>query len=383
MSAATEMHAAVSLERITKRFGDGVVAADDISLQIPEGQFLTLLGPSGCGKTTLLRIIAGLERPTSGDVFLAGKRVTGLPAQQRRIGFTFQRYALFPHLTVLENVAFPLKVRRVSRAERRERALSMLELVHLPQLADRLPHEISGGQAQRVALARALAPEPTVMLLDEPLTALDLAVRMAMQEELRRIHRELGTTFVYVTHDQGEALTMSDRILLMRDGEIVQDATPFELYRTPGSLFAATFVGEANVWSGHAVTDAAADARCEVRLDGLPVVEGIVRAQVSADAEVAYIVRPERITIDTDDQSGIEVTVEDALPRGAHTVIVTRTGEGAAVRIEVSADRAVDLRREQRATVRWEPGDAFIFPGRAGDLVSRAPEDVPDPVDAG
>ena len=197
------------------------------------------------------------------------ERVTHRPPQARPLGFTFQRYALFPHLTVLENVAFGLKVRGVRTNARRGRAQELLELVGLPDLANRLPSQISGGQAQRVALARALAPEPSVLLLDEPLTALDLAVRTTMQEELRRLHRDLGTTFVFVTHDQGEALTMSDRIILMRAGEIAQDSSPFELYGRPSSLFAARFVGEANIWRSTALDDSADGATCRVEVAGM------------------------------------------------------------------------------------------------------------------
>jgi spermidine/putrescine transport system ATP-binding protein len=362
----------VRLEQIRKEFGK-VVALRDIVLGIEQGQFVTLLGPSGCGKTTLLRIIAGLETPTAGEVYLGDERVTDRPPQARPLGFTFQRYALFPHLTVLENVAFGLKVRGIRANVRRARAQQMLELVGLPDLANRLPSQISGGQAQRVALARALAPEPSVLLLDEPLTALDLAVRTAMQEELRRLHRDLGTTFVFVTHDQGEALTMSDRIILMRSGEIVQDSTPFELYGRPGSLFAATFVGEANVWPATPTDDAAGSATCRVEVAGLPPLAGRAADGMRRGAAARYVIRPQRIepVVGTapSDRCVVPVTVIDVLPRGARALVLASTG-GPELRFEVDAREAEGLERGSALTVAWSPGDALVY-ANAAEAVTR------------
>jgi ABC-type Fe3+/spermidine/putrescine transport system ATPase subunit len=357
---------AVRLDQIRKEFGS-VVALRDVVLEIDQGQFVTLLGPSGCGKTTLLRIVAGLETPTAGDVYLGEERVTQRPPQTRPLGFTFQRYALFPHLTVLENVAFGLKVRGVRPNMRRARAQQMLELVGLPDLANRLPSQISGGQAQRVALARALAPEPSVLLLDEPLTALDLAVRTAMQEELRRLHRDLGTTFVFVTHDQGEALTMSDRIILMRAGGIVQDSTPFELYGRPSSLFAATFVGEANVWPATSMDDPAGSATCRVEVPGLPPLGGRAADGVRRGGAARYVIRPQRIErVVGTAPSGtcvVAATVTDVLPRGARALVLASTG-GPELRFEVDARDAEALARGSALTVSWSPGDALVFPER-------------------
>jgi spermidine/putrescine transport system ATP-binding protein len=356
--------AAVRLHRIRKEFGR-VVALRDVVLEIEQGQFVTLLGPSGCGKTTLLRIIAGLETPTAGDVYLGDARVTQRPPQMRPLGFTFQRYALFPHLTVLENVAFGLKVRGVRARVRRARAQQMLELVGLPDLPNRLPSQISGGQAQRVALARALAPEPSVLLLDEPLTALDLAVRTAMQEELRRLHRDLGTTFIFVTHDQGEALTMSDRVILMRAGEIIQDSTPFELYGRPSSLFAATFVGEANVWPATASADALGSGSCGVEVTGLPALDGRAAEGVRRGAAVRYVIRPQRIErvvgAVAPDTCFVAATVTDVLPRGARALVLASTA-GPDLRFEVDARDAETLLRGSVVTVAWSPGDALVFP---------------------
>jgi len=354
---------AASLEGVTKRFGK-VEALAGVSLRIERGQFVTLLGPSGCGKTTLLRILAGLEQATEGRVLLDGRDVTSVPPQNRDIGFAFQRYALFPHLTVLDNVAFGLRVRGAGRAARRAKALEMLELVGLANLAGRLPNEISGGQAQRVALARALAPGPSVLLLDEPLTALDLAVRSAMQEELRRIHRELGTTFVYVTHDQGEALTMSDRIVLMRDGRVIQDSPPFELYRRPNSLFAATFVGEANAWRGRAARAARPGEQCTVEVPGLPTLAGRSGAQLAAGGGIVYVLRPDRIALRPahEEPPLVEAVVTDVLARGARALVLARAADGLVIRIEVAGSEADRLATGARIALSWPPEEALVFP---------------------
>jgi ABC-type Fe3+/spermidine/putrescine transport system ATPase subunit len=354
---------AVGLEGVTKRFGQ-VEALAEVSLEVERGQFVTLLGPSGCGKTTLLRIVAGLEHVTEGRVLLDGRDVTSVPPQRRDVGFAFQRYALFPHLTVLENVAFGLRVRGAARAARRAKALEMLELVGLAHLSGRLPNEISGGQAQRVALARALAPGPSVLLLDEPLTALDLAVRSAMQEELRRIHRELGTTFVYVTHDQGEALTMSDRIVLMRDGRVVQDSPPFELYRRPDSLFAATFVGEANAWRGRAARAARSGEPCPVEVPGLPTLVGQAGAQVAAGGGAVYVLRPDRIALlsGRDEPPIVEAVVTDVLARGARALVLARAADGLVVRVELAGGEADRLAAGARIALSWPPEEALVFP---------------------
>ncbi|MEZ5796474.1 MAG: polyamine ABC transporter ATP-binding protein [Paracoccaceae bacterium] len=241
--------AAVDLSGVVKRFGT-MTAIDRLDLTIRPGEFFTLLGASGCGKTTTLRLIAGFELPSEGRILIDGQDVSDVPAHQRPVHTVFQSYALFPHLTIRDNVAFPLRVKGTPRAERLERAQAALEMVQMAGFADRRPSQLSGGQQQRVALARALVNEPKVLLLDEPLGALDLKLRKEMQLELKAMQRRLGITFVFVTHDQEEALTMSDRIALMQGGRIVQLDSPTGLYDAPQSLYAAEFIGETNLIPG-------------------------------------------------------------------------------------------------------------------------------------
>ncbi len=239
----------LALQGVTKRYGT-FVAAEDVSLQVARGQFLTLLGPSGSGKTTLLNVIAGFVEPTAGTVMLDGRDITPLPPEKRDFGMVFQGYALFPHMTVAENVAFPLRVRRMAKAEAETRVRAALDLVQLDQFADRRPSQLSGGQQQRVALARALVFEPNLLLLDEPLSALDKKLRAELQEELRALHRRVGLTFIAVTHDQDEALSMSDRVAILRSGRLVQEGGPGELYERPRTRFVADFLGKSNFIRG-------------------------------------------------------------------------------------------------------------------------------------
>ncbi len=241
--------AAVSVSGVSKRFGP-VQALDGVSLDFANGGFFALLGPSGCGKTTLLRLIAGFDAPDAGQIGIGGERVDGTPVERRNVGMMFQSYALFPNMTVADNVGFGLRVRSVPWPERRRRVGEALDLVHLSGLGDRRPHQLSGGQRQRVALARAIVIAPRVLLLDEPLSALDKALRVSMQVELRRIQREVGITTIFVTHDQEEALSLSDRIGILRDGRLVQEGPPRALYERPATAFAATFLGEANLFAG-------------------------------------------------------------------------------------------------------------------------------------
>ena len=241
--------AAVETHEVSKRYA-GVQALDRVSIAFPDGKLYALLGPSGSGKTTLLRMVAGFEFPDSGRIAIGGEPVERLPVERRDIGMMFQNYALFPNMSVYDNVAFGLTVRATAREEVRRRVGETLELVRLEGLEERRPHQLSGGQKQRVALARAIVIRPRVLLLDEPLSALDKALRVDMQVELRRIQREIGITTIFVTHDQEEALTLSDRIGMLRDGQVVQEGAPREVYERPGSVFAARFLGDANIFEG-------------------------------------------------------------------------------------------------------------------------------------
>ncbi len=243
------MHAGLSVRGIDKSFGP-VKALKEVSLDVREGEFFTLLGPSGCGKTTLLRIIAGLELADAGEVVLGGEDITALPATKRQVNTVFQSYALFPHLTIFENVAFGLRSRRFPREEIETRVRKRLEMLGLENMAHRHPHQLSGGQQQRVALARALVNEPKVLLLDEPMSALDAKLRAQVQVELRRLQRKLGQTFILVTHDQSEAMVVSDRIAVMSQGKIIQFGSPKEVYERPGTRFVAEFLGAANLLRG-------------------------------------------------------------------------------------------------------------------------------------
>jgi heme ABC exporter ATP-binding subunit CcmA len=308
VSASTIPHLAV--EAVTQRFGT-VTALDGISLAIQAGEFVTLLGPSGCGKTTLLRIVAGFQRPTEGRVLLDGRDVTRTPPHKRPVNYVFQRPTLFPHLDVHGNVAFGLRIARLDKEAIDARVSEALQLVRLAGFEKRHAHELSGGQMQRVALARALVNQPKVLLLDEPLSALDLKIRLDMEAELRRVHRETGATFVYVTHDQREALALSDRIAVFDAGRIEQLGTPEEIYRRPQSPFTASFVGDANVIPC-TVT--------EVESDFATVRLGAASLQIpsadTAPGSAWLVIRPERVSLRPPDGRALTGTVLDVAFRG-------------------------------------------------------------------
>ena len=306
MTLAPEPAPEIRLANLTKRFG-AVVAVDQVSLGIGGGEFFSLLGPSGCGKTTTLRMIGGFDLPTSGTIELRGRDVTRDPPDKRPVNMVFQSYALFPHLDVAGNIAFGLKRRGVSASEIRRRTGEILEKVHLPGYEKRRTHELSGGQQQRIALARALVNEPNVLLLDEPLGALDLKLRKRLQVELKRIQMDVGITFVYVTHDQEEALTMSDVIVVMRDGRIQQQGTPTELYERPVNRFVADFIGTSNFIAATVDAHPADSNRVTVtsetglRLTGFLTDPG---ARTQAGDAVTVAIRPERIEVHAADVAG-------------------------------------------------------------------------------
>lgn len=296
----------LELKEIKKSFTEGEAVLDNISLEISKGEFITLLGSSGCGKTTTLRIIAGLEQPDAGSVWLDGREVTGLEPNQRDVNTVFQNYALFPHMNVAENIGYGLKLKKVPKSEIRKKVFQMLELVQLEGYEKRKPSELSGGQKQRVAIARALVNNPKVLLLDEPLGALDLQLRRAMQIELKHLQKKLGITFIYITHDQEEAINMSDRIAVMRDGRIEQIGTPDEIYNHPKTSYVATFVGNANILHGVAESIQGENAivkigndRVIVKLETSQQDTGDTRAKqyLAAGEKVTLAVRSENILL--------------------------------------------------------------------------------------
>jgi spermidine/putrescine transport system ATP-binding protein len=289
----------VRLERVTKQFGD-VAAVDDLSIDIEEGEFFSMLGPSGCGKTTTLRMIGGFEEPTFGTVYLGGRDVTDLPPYKRDVNTVFQSYALFPHLDVFENVAFGLRRKKVDKSEIQQRVKDIMKLVDLEGFEKRKPPQMSGGQQQRVALARALVNHPKVLLLDEPLGALDLKLRKQMQLELKRIQQEVGITFIYVTHDQEEAMTMSNRFAVMRHGKIEQIGPPEEVYENPATEFVAGFLGASNLLDGE-IKDGDNGLTSILLSTGTVVFADTDRLPVGVGPQVKVGVRPEKISIEPDE----------------------------------------------------------------------------------
>ena len=324
----------VSAERVTKRFGEGehaVTALDAVSVDIRRNEFFTLLGPSGCGKTTLLRLIAGFELPSEGHILLDGQEIGHLPPYKRPVNTVFQNYALFPHMTVAENIAFALEMLGKPRAEIRETVTRMLAMVRMDKLADRQTDQLSGGQQQRVALARALAPHPKVLLLDEPLSALDLKLRKDMQIELKRLQNETGITFVFVTHDQEEALTMSDRIAVMDTGHILQVGTPKEIYNHPARRFVADFIGDINILTARLVEASEKTGRVELP-SGKEAVARLSSAGMKPGA-VSVAIRPEHVSVVPveDGSARLSGTVENVVYFGAGTNVHVRLEGGTQV----------------------------------------------------
>jgi putative spermidine/putrescine transport system ATP-binding protein len=343
-----------------KSYDGRVNAVDGISLDIAKGEFLTLLGPSGSGKTTTLMMIAGFEAPTSGAIELAGEELTRRKPYERNIGVVFQNYALFPHMTVERNVAFPLRMRAFPRARQAARVREVLELVGLRPFADRHPRELSGGQQQRVALARALVFNPDVLLLDEPLGALDKNLREQMQVELKRIHREVGITMVYVTHDQTEAMTMSDRIAVFNHGTLEQTAPPLEVYHRPRTRFVGEFIGDSNFFTGRVDSGASGSVHLD-RLGPIQADADACRRLAGASADV--LLRPERLQV---------VRAGAALPNHltvkigvivnyGDSVLVIGDAGGWSVRIRIAGAQPDTIREGATVVVGWRPGDEHLI----------------------
>jgi spermidine/putrescine transport system ATP-binding protein len=341
-------------------------AVDAIDLEVKDGEFVSLLGPSGSGKTTTLRMIAGFEPPTSGTIVLEGRDVQNVPAHKRPINTVFQDYALFPHLSVEQNVAFGLKAKKVPRREIVKRTREALELVELGPLASRAPGQLSGGQRQRAALARALVLGPRLLLLDEPLGALDLKLRRSMQLVLMDLCRELGITFLYVTHDQEEALTMSDRIAVMNEGRVEQYASPESLYADPRSSFVAGFVGESNLVRG-TLAGRAGD-ECMVELGGVSLpVPAATLGDLRAGAEVLVAMRPEALRLGTEaTPGGLSGTVSQSVFVGADARVIVDVGNGEELTVRVPPSIVGQFERGRQVWIGWEPGAARAFPGMPG-----------------
>jgi spermidine/putrescine transport system ATP-binding protein len=369
----------VELESVTKRFGD-FVAVDDLSLEFGAGEFFTLLGPSGCGKTTTLRMIAGFEEPSEGRIRIDGADVESLPPHRRPTNTVFQSYALFPHLSVADNVAFGLKRKKVPRAEIRERVSAELERVGLASEGGRRPAQLSGGQQQRVALARALVNLPKVLLLDEPLGALDLKLRKGLQLELKRIQREVGITFVYVTHDQEEALTMSDRIAVMNRGRVEQVGDPEQVYERPSTTFVAGFIGVSNLLPGVVAGPG------EIRLDGGPALR-VPTEGIATGERCHAVVRPEKLRIDSlavdggtpvpGDRPQVEGVVESSVYLGTATQMIVDLGDD--VRMTVLCANTDEAERQSlpgagvRVALSWELEHMHVVRRSNGPAIGAVP----------
>jgi spermidine/putrescine ABC transporter ATP-binding subunit len=354
---------AVEIIAVSKRFGQ-TTALEQVDFSVGDGEFVSLLGASGCGKSTLLRIIAGFEQPTTGAIRIYGDDVTGRPPEKRPTNLVFQRGALFPHMTVRENIGYSLKLRRWESARIKARVEEMLALVRLEDLGDREPSQLSGGQAQRVALARALAGEPRVLLLDEPLSALDLKLRQQMQLELRAIQRRLGATFVFVTHDQTEALVMSDRIAIMNAGRIVQHGTPRDIYRRPNSVFVSDFVGATNLL--HGTVAAIEQNRVVLRTESGLFFASRTGRPLREGQRGALSVRPEAIrlgagAISRTHGSSLTGTVAEIVYQGSSVRVGTRIASGAVIWAEARDEEVEGFAPGQAVTLAWAESAATIL----------------------
>ena len=350
----------VSLRSVSKSYDGAHRVVEQLDLDVASHEFLTLLGPSGSGKTTILTMLAGFEAPTTGEILMNGKAITGLPPHRRNIGVVFQNYALFPHMTVAQNVEFPLRVRQIARSERETRTREALEMVGLGQHLDRRPSQLSGGQQQRVALARALVFHPDLILMDEPLGALDNALRKRMQFEIKALQRKLGVAVVFVTHDQGEAMVMSDRIAVFDQGRVQQIGQPEEIYARPANAFVAGFIGETSWFRGRILARSGSLALIETpagnlraRLADPTLAEGVL---------VNVAVRPEDISLSTSAGTGLAARTEGRTYLGDHILLSLRTGDGTPVTAKVEKS-ASDAGTEENALTHlvWPDGAAIAF----------------------
>ena len=375
---------------VSKRFG-AVQAVDGVSLEVRKGEFFSLLGPSGCGKTTMLRLAAGFEEPDAGRVFLDGKDITDLPPNERKVNTIFQSYALFPHLTVRDNIGFGLTIAKRPKAEIRAEVDRMLELIRMADQADKKPGQLSGGQKQRVAVARALVNKPDVLLLDEPLAALDLKLRQKMLIELDLIHDQVGITFLYVTHDQAEAMSLSDRIAVMNGGRIEQVGAPAEIYESPRTSFVAAFIGDTNFLEGR-VRECLDGDYCRLDIPGLPPVESYNDKALRPDQPIYLSVRPEKVHISHDRpedkprRNFAPGVVEDVIYLGANTQYWVRAG-GRRIQVLRQHDRYFldekPTRWQAACSIWWHADDGFMLDHFRKDdeaLLAAPPQRVGEPL---
>lgn len=370
-TARAPIGASLSLSQVNKYYGKSA-AVQDVDLDIEPGEFVTLLGASGSGKTTTLMMVAGFTDPSSGQIRIDGRSVNGLPASRRNLGVVFQNYSLFPHLTVRQNIAFPLEMRKIGRTERERLVQGALEMVHLPDKGESYPRQLSGGQQQRVALARALVFGPRVLLMDEPLGALDKKLREHMQMEIKRIHNELGATVVYVTHDQEEALTMSDRIAVMQNGRIVQIGRPADLYERPANRWVADFIGQSNFVEVQVLSRADSDAMTAIRLpDGSTA---MVRSapSLAANAVATLVLRPEKLHLreaNTGDAQGNRLAgiVQEIVYLGHATRSLVRLKDDSLIQVQEANRSGAGLHAPgQEVSVHWAHEDGWLLAGDDG-----------------
>ncbi|WP_449282022.1 ABC transporter ATP-binding protein [Leucobacter sp.] len=356
----------LELVGVQKRYGD-VLAVRDVSLSVQPGEFLTLLGPSGSGKTTTLNMVAGFETPTAGRILLGTTDITRVPTHRRGLGMVFQSYALFPHMSVLENVMYPLKREGGAGSAKRKRALAALESVSLDHLAQRRPAQLSGGQQQRVALARAFVSNPPMLLMDEPLSALDKSLRTQMQEEIRRLHREIGTTVLFVTHDQEEALALSDRIVIMRDGDIAQVGTPTEIYESPNSSFTAKFLGAANFVDA-TVAAVEADGAVALSLGNGETASARATGDLAEGAPVRLVLRPEDgyvVEPGARDGNRVSAVFDEIVFLGDRLRCSGRFADGSPCLLWLSHREAAKVQPGRGVMLSWEPARSVVVPREA------------------
>jgi putative spermidine/putrescine transport system ATP-binding protein len=359
----------VELKNIRKSFGSNVVV-DNFNLQIEQGECVSFLGPSGCGKTTTLNMIAGFLEPDHGDLFIKGKRMNGMPSNKRELGMVFQTYSLFPHMTIFENVAYGLKLRKTPKGEMQERVKKILEVVKLPGVADRYPKQLSGGQRQRIAIARALVTEPSLLLLDEPLSNLDAKLREELRDELKRLQQEIGVTTIFVTHDQEEALYLSNRIVVLANGKMEQVGNPWEIYNRPASEFVHTFIGKSNRMSG--VLEEALPSQLRMRTeDGFVLNSSPKGIELRAGDQVSMYVRPERIQLAQEESESTSTQMNRVKGQvilisflGAYTECEVAVGKNTiTVRLQTEQEGGV-LKLGESVYLEWKPEDMFVFPGK-------------------